>query len=115
MECSVHNLPPTRAAPLNLISCVAMSVTCGTKITVLGCMVLALPPRRFARRCPQVRVRWSWIAPSRGYTCSVTKPKRLVAWWILVTPTSSTMAPLALTAASLLFVAMKNSLPWKLK
>ena len=32
-----------------------------------------------------------------------------------MTPTSSTMASLALTAASLLFVAMKNSLPWKLK
>jgi hypothetical protein len=48
-------------------------------------------------------------------TCSVTKPKALVAWWILVTPTSSTMASLELTAASALFVAMKYSFPWKLK
>jgi hypothetical protein len=36
MECSVHNLPPTRAAKQSLVSCVAMSVTCGTKITVLS-------------------------------------------------------------------------------
>jgi hypothetical protein len=36
MECSVHNLPPTLAAKLSLISCVAMSVTCGTKSTVLS-------------------------------------------------------------------------------
>jgi hypothetical protein len=56
-----------------------------------------------------------WTAAFRGQTCSVTKPKALSAWWILVTPTSLTMASLELTIVSMLFVAMKYSLPWKLK
>jgi hypothetical protein len=50
-----------------------------------------------------------------GQTCSVTKPKALSAWWILVTPTTSTMASLELSFVSMLLVAMKYSLPWKLK
>jgi hypothetical protein len=56
-----------------------------------------------------------WTGPFPGYGCSVTKPKTLAAWWILVMPTSSTMASWELTAASTLFVAMKYSLWWKLK
>jgi hypothetical protein len=42
-----------------------------------------------------------------GQTCSVTKPPELVAWWISVMLTSSTMASLGLTVVSMLFVAMK--------
>jgi hypothetical protein len=78
--------------------------------------------RAAARPMPERRFQPPWSVeetdacfirrrPFRGQTCSVTKPKLLLAWWILVTPTSSTMASPELTAASAVFVAMKYSFP----
>jgi hypothetical protein len=102
--------------------CHGLAVVNVIKTTVLRVLSQRKSPARPRRGFPpefalhkKVRHRWSWIGLSRGYTCSVTVPEAFVAWWKLVTPTSSTIWSSWLIAISPLCVEMTYSFLRKLK